>query len=212
MAKQDRAIRTRRTILEAAASVFEKQGYQAATITEILKTAGVTKGALYFHFQSKEDLAAGVLSEQEPGRGVPPQPTKLQELVDVGMLLAYRLRTDPLVRASVRLTLDHQAHGLDRRGPFLHWSEANQRFLDAAGRQGELLPHVNPRATAELYVGAFAGLQMMSQTLSDYEDLAERLSVLQHHLMPSIAMPAVLASLDLAPDRADRISETAAAS
>ncbi len=47
---------------------------------------------------------------------------------------------------------------------------------------------------------------MMSQTLSDYEDLAERLSVLQHHLMPSIAMPAVLASLDLAPDRADRIA------
>lgn len=67
MAKQDRAIRTRRAILEAAAIVFEKQGFQAATITDILKMAGVTKGALYFHFQSKEALAHGVLNEQGSG-------------------------------------------------------------------------------------------------------------------------------------------------
>ncbi|MFD6414028.1 TetR family transcriptional regulator, partial [Nocardia asteroides] len=51
--KQDRAIRTRRNILEAAAKIFEERGYQAATIAEILGAAGVTKGALYFHFSSK---------------------------------------------------------------------------------------------------------------------------------------------------------------
>ncbi|CAM5705474.1 hypothetical protein SBADM41S_10882 [Streptomyces badius] len=45
MAKQDRAIRTRQAILMAAARAFEKYGYQAATITEILKSADVTKGA-----------------------------------------------------------------------------------------------------------------------------------------------------------------------
>ncbi|MFD6749883.1 TetR family transcriptional regulator, partial [Streptomyces anthocyanicus] len=71
MAKQDRAIRTRQTILDAAAQVFEKQGYQAATITEILKVAGVTKGALYFHFQSKEELALGGVGAPGPP---PPRP------------------------------------------------------------------------------------------------------------------------------------------
>lgn len=55
--KQDRSVRTRQTILSAAARVFEERGYQMATISEILTAAGVTKGALYFHFPSKEDLA-----------------------------------------------------------------------------------------------------------------------------------------------------------
>ncbi|MEU5438997.1 ScbR family autoregulator-binding transcription factor [Streptomyces sp. NPDC020719] len=206
MAKQDRAIRTRRAILEAAAMVFEKQGFQAATITDILKVAGVTKGALYFHFQSKEALAHGVLSEQGSGPGLQPQPIKLQELIDAGSILAHRLRTDHLVRASVRLTLDQQAHGLDRSGPFRHWSEANAELLTVAQQRGELLPNVVISDTAELYVGAFAGLQMMSQILSDYQDLSHRHSVMQRHMMSSIAVPSVLAALDFAEDRGARIS------
>lgn len=64
MARQERAVRTRRAILEAAASVFDERGYEAATIADILTRAGVTKGALYFHFSSKQDLARGVLDEQ----------------------------------------------------------------------------------------------------------------------------------------------------
>ncbi len=56
---QDRAILTRQAILTAAAGVFEERGYRAATISEILARAGVTRGALYFHFPSKEDLAEG---------------------------------------------------------------------------------------------------------------------------------------------------------
>ncbi|MDX6353778.1 MAG: hypothetical protein QOF98_681, partial [Streptomyces sp.] len=64
MAQQDRALVTRRKILEAAANIFEKDGYRAATITDILKVANVTKGALYFHFASKEELAQAVLEVQ----------------------------------------------------------------------------------------------------------------------------------------------------
>ncbi|MEK8171459.1 helix-turn-helix domain-containing protein [Streptomyces sp. M19] len=59
MARQERAIRTRNEILRAAATVFNEFGYDAATIAETLTRADVTKGALYFHFQSKEDLARG---------------------------------------------------------------------------------------------------------------------------------------------------------
>lgn len=74
MARQERAVRTRRAILEAAAAVFDERGYEAATIADILARAGVTKGALYFHFCSKQELAQGVLDEQfvegesRPGR------------------------------------------------------------------------------------------------------------------------------------------------
>ncbi|NED93286.1 TetR/AcrR family transcriptional regulator [Streptomyces sp. SID11233] len=201
MAKQDRAIRTRQTILSAAATVFEKHGYQAATIAEILSEAQVTKGALYFHFQSKEELAQGVLSEQEQRLGVPERACKTQELVDVIMLHAYRLQTDPMVRAGVRLSLDQQAHDLDRSGPFLNWGEVLRGLLDKAQAQGELLPHVVPRETSDVLVGCFAGVQAMSQALSKYQDLAERVCSLLRHLLPNVVLASVLAAVDISRTR-----------
>ncbi|MEJ8643270.1 TetR family transcriptional regulator [Streptomyces sp. MS1.HAVA.3] len=57
-------MRTRRAILEAAAVVFEERGYGAAKLTDIVTLAHVTKGALYFHFDSKEDLAQAVIDAQ----------------------------------------------------------------------------------------------------------------------------------------------------
>lgn len=199
--KQDRAIRTRQTILLAAAKVFEEHGYQAATISEILAAAGVTKGALYFHFPSKEHLAEGVLHEQDQRLPIPDRACKVQQLVDTVVLHAYRLQTDPMVRAGVRLSLDQQAQGLDRSAPFLHWSAVGAELLKKAQAQGELLPHVVPAETADVAVGAFAGIQAMSQALCNYQDLPRRVSALLRHLLPSVAVPSVLAAVDLAESR-----------
>ncbi|MGA4862328.1 ScbR family autoregulator-binding transcription factor [Streptomyces lavendulocolor] len=201
MAKQDRAIRTRQTILSAAAKVFEQRGYQAATISEILTTAGVTKGALYFHFESKDDLAQGVLAEQDQRLVVPRRACRTQELVDVVMLHAHRLQTDPMVRAGVRLSLDQQAHELDRSGPFLRWVGVLDQLLHGARTQGELLPHVVPTETAEVLVGSFAGVQAMSQAISDYQDLPDRVCALLRHMLPTVVLSSVLASIDLSHTR-----------
>ncbi|MFD8467767.1 MULTISPECIES: ScbR family autoregulator-binding transcription factor [Streptomyces] len=206
MAKQDRAIRTRRAILMAAAETFEKHGYQAATITEILKIAGVTKGALYFHFPSKEELALGVIEAQDPPPPTPDQPLKLQELVDMGMLFSHRLHTSLLTRAGVRLSMDQQAQGLDRTGPFLRWQQTTHDLLAQAKQNGELLPHVNPTETADLYVAAFTGIQAVSQTLTNYRDLEQRYVTLQRHILPSIANPSILTALDLSPERTTRLA------
>ncbi|WP_309053836.1 TetR family transcriptional regulator, partial [Streptomyces sp.] len=109
MAQQARAIRTRRLLLESAASVFAERGYERTTIGEILTRAGVTKGALYFHFASKEELALGVLEAQMLDVPLIPQDVKIQELVDQAYLLTHRLQRDALVRASVALALDSGA-------------------------------------------------------------------------------------------------------
>ncbi|MFE7935146.1 ScbR family autoregulator-binding transcription factor [Streptomyces sp. NPDC057456] len=201
MVKQDRAIRTRQTILTAAAKVFEERGYQAATISEILITAGVTKGALYFHFPSKEDLAEGVIHEQDHDLPIPLRACKVQQLVDTVVLHAYRLRTDPLVRAGVRLALDQQAQGLDRSGPFLRWSDVGIALLGQAQAQGELMPHIVPAETADVLVGAFAGVQAMSQAMSNYQDLPHRVTALLRHVLPSVVVPSVLAAVDITEGR-----------
>src|SRR5438067_2304986 len=48
----------------AAAAVFGRRGYGLASIAEIAAESGMTKGALYFHFPSKDDLARAVIEEQ----------------------------------------------------------------------------------------------------------------------------------------------------
>jgi AcrR family transcriptional regulator len=206
MARQERAIRTRRTIVEAAGAVFDEHGYAASTIAMVLERAEVTKGALYFHFPSKESLAQAVLDEQLSLGAVPPHPCKVQEIVDMTFVFGQRLRTNSLLKGSVRLTVDQCAPpGVDHTGPFRQWSEHLVTMLQEARDQGELLSAVEPRETADLLVGAFAGVQLMSRALHGREDLPHRISVMWAHLLPSIAVPRLLIGLDSRPDRGARV-------
>ncbi|MFJ8535970.1 ScbR family autoregulator-binding transcription factor [Streptomyces sp. NPDC093591] len=206
MARQERAIRTRKVILEAAGAVFDEHGYTATTIAMVLERAEVTKGALYFHFPSKESLAQAVLDEQLSLGAVPPQPCKLQELVDITFVFGQRLLSNSLLKGSVRLAVDQSGPpGVDHSGPFRQWADHLLEILERARAQGELLPTVQPRQTVELVVGAFAGIQLMSRALNDRDDLAERISVLWGHLLPSIALPGLLTGIDREPDRGARV-------
>lgn len=68
MVKQERAARTRRTLIRAAAEVFAREGFAPASLTTISRQAGVSNGALHFHFTSKNALAQAV--EEEAGEAM----------------------------------------------------------------------------------------------------------------------------------------------
>ncbi len=207
VSQQERAIRTRELILEAAGEVFAERGYDGATISDVYSRAGLTKGAFYFHFASKEELAEAIL-EVQVGSGAYPvvrRTLKLQELVDAGFVFGHRLMYDRMLQGSVGLSLERGAHQLDRRRPFLAWVDHNLAALTEASEQGELYGYADLRATAELLVGAFSGIQMLSHVLADRRDLTERLSVLLAQVLPSVAVPGVLAQLDLSADRGERV-------
>ncbi|MFD3656796.1 ScbR family autoregulator-binding transcription factor [Streptomyces sp. 24-1644] len=204
MARQQRAIRTRRIFLEAAAEVFDEHGYDAATIASILERAGLTRGALYFHFTSKEELARGVLEEAVTAEGLTPQAFKLQEWVDIALLLAYRLPREPMLSASIRLSVDPRARGLfGTRWP--DWIEMGTEILTEAKERGELLPHVDPETTSRLFVGAWTGVQLVAESMSEPPDLVYEISALFELILPNNAVPGVLSRLDTSPHRAERL-------
>ena len=60
--KED-ALKTRRRILASALSLFVKKGYDRTTFTDIATRLGMTKGAVYWHFDSKEKLLVTLLDE-----------------------------------------------------------------------------------------------------------------------------------------------------
>lgn len=55
---------TTRALLDAAAAAFAERGYDAATMDEIARRVGLTKGALYYRYRSKEALFLALLDEQ----------------------------------------------------------------------------------------------------------------------------------------------------
>lgn len=215
MARQERATRTRQAILVAAGEVFDEVGYEAATISEILKRSGVTKGALYFHFSSKQELAQQVLGEQVSSfPEVPERDLVLQRSLDEALLMAHLLQReggDAIVRGGVRLTVDQgaPADSLDRLSPMRGWVERNVQMLEKAKAAGELLPHVDLQAAARLLVGAFTGVQVMSNIMTGRTDMPERVVDLYRHLLPSIAVPGVLVQMDFQAGRGAQVHAAA---
>jgi AcrR family transcriptional regulator len=49
--------------MDTAIDCFARYGYQATSIDRIAKAAGVTKGALYYHFKDKEELFVAIVAE-----------------------------------------------------------------------------------------------------------------------------------------------------
>jgi AcrR family transcriptional regulator len=210
VARQERAVRTRKAILEAAGKVFAEHGYAGATIYDVYSRCEVTKGAFYFHFASKMELAQAVLDEQVSGQigyvDVPPgeQAVKLQEALDIGQLVAHRLTFDRMLQGSIRLAVD-QVHELNRRVPYQAWIDVHTRILREPDARGELLPGVDVDATAQMIVGAFSGVQLMSEVMNDRSDVEERVAVLYRGLARAIATPEVFTQLDITADRGKRL-------
>jgi AcrR family transcriptional regulator len=54
---------TRRRLLDAAAAVFARRGFAAASVDEIAREAGYSTGAIYWHFKGKDDLFLAMAEE-----------------------------------------------------------------------------------------------------------------------------------------------------
>jgi AcrR family transcriptional regulator len=70
LTREEKKARTRAQLIDAAATVFARRGLVAASLDEVAEEAGLTKGAVYSNFDSKEDLFQAVIDERlnEPMR------------------------------------------------------------------------------------------------------------------------------------------------
>ncbi|OKK14678.1 hypothetical protein AMK16_29355 [Streptomyces sp. CB00455] len=176
MVKQERAARTRETLIRAAAEVFAEQGFVTASIAAISRRAGVSAGGLHFHFESKtalaqavEDRAAEALREVTAGRRAvagPVDGNALQVLVDATHDLMALLAADVVVRAGFGLCADvSRTSGVDLRRQWRLWVEEATR---AAARQGELADGLSPQDAASVVVASTVGLEVLGAGERDW--------------------------------------------
>ncbi|CAN5189612.1 TetR/AcrR family transcriptional regulator [soil metagenome] len=64
---REKVAENRRLILDAASRLFRERGFDGVTVAEVMSAAGLTHGAFYGHFASKEDLIAKTLANTLTG-------------------------------------------------------------------------------------------------------------------------------------------------
>ncbi|MFG2114733.1 ScbR family autoregulator-binding transcription factor [Streptomyces sp. NPDC048718] len=199
--KQERAQKTREEILRAAAEVFDERGYNGAGMREIMNRAGVTLGAVYFHFPNKEALALAVMRAQ-PTSIVPALESQgLQRLVDITLVWSHKLRTDLMLRAGVRLTSEQTGFGFDDITPYRQWAQIMEECLGEGRGMGHVRTDVHLPELAEFIVSACTGLQEYSLLANGREDLPARTRGMWRLLMPAIATPEGIDRTDISEAR-----------
>lgn len=197
MARQARAEATRDAVVLAAATAFDQHGYGATSLSEIVRILGKSKGAVYFHFGSKQEIAQAVMAAQTDDFPVLASGSPVQDLVDLSMHLAARLRTDVKLRAGVRLAIEQASFVAPDATPYAVWIDVVQQMLTRAHEAGELQTHVDPDACAQLVIGAFTGIQLLSQVSSERTDLPQRLVLLWRTLLPGMVVPEALSRVSI---------------
>ncbi len=162
---------TRLRLLEAAAGIFGKIGFAAARLEDIARAAGVTRGAIYWHFKDKHDLFRSLMqlrmariSEQLAAiylSDLPPV-TKLRQLLLESLL---NLETDADYRSGIQLAL---SIGLEeerltelrkrRREHIRMMIEHLEQLLQECAQTGVLRPEVTVRQAAIGLIAWYDGI------------------------------------------------------
>lgn len=69
---REQVLENKKAILEAAGRLFRERGFEAVTVADVMKSAGLTHGGFYGYFKSKDDLIAQALAEALGPAATPP--------------------------------------------------------------------------------------------------------------------------------------------
>ncbi|NLU84035.1 TetR/AcrR family transcriptional regulator [Rhodococcus sp. HNM0569] len=186
---------TRAEIIRSAAAVFEQTGYDGASLGEIVTRAGITKGALYFHFRSKDELAQVVVAEQHAisiasvDAIAATDSSALEQIVMLCHEMGRQMVEDAIVRAGIRLTLELSAT-VGPAEPYLDWISSCEILTLRAIDEGDLLPTVSPPMLGRFVIGAYTGVQLVSNVLTQRTDLEQRLDEMWQIVLPGLMPPA----------------------
>lgn len=190
--RQQRAVATRAAILEAAAHEFDEHGYVGASMDAVAERAGLTKGALYFHFGSKRDLAGAVITEQHEvsrryGEAASARSTSpLESLMWMSQGLATQMVSEVVVSAGIRLSTEASTAEVARQTPYTDWMAVVAELMRQGIAAGEVDDAWDPEMLGRVVIPAYTGVQTVSDVLADRVDLFERLRDLWTVLLAAI--------------------------
>ncbi|BDT91802.1 MULTISPECIES: TetR/AcrR family transcriptional regulator [Nocardia] len=184
---------TRRTLLETAARLFAEREYADLSAEELVRAAGLTRGALYHHFDGKKGLFEAVVDELEDRaaqriRAAIDSATDPFERVDRSLEAFLDVCTEPDYRHIVLL-----------QGPIAlgwrRWREVDQRHLSSLVLEGArnlldaglIQPHP-PELLASAFYGALTEMSLIIAESADTEKGRAEAAALARALLSGLAV------------------------
>ncbi|HEV2368499.1 MAG TPA: TetR/AcrR family transcriptional regulator [Acidimicrobiales bacterium] len=199
--RQERAERTRAQIIDTAAAAFAEHGFDGVSFNGLVTESGLSKGAFYFHFSSKEDLAVATFraKQEEMISRLFSESPPANWTERVAFLLRRRaqlIREDPALLCVSRLGTDLTA----RSSPGSVYASYHDLALGVIAdlvaegqRAGEFRADIRPEAAARAVFAAMVGMDALSLLSSGGKDLESRtdelIDLLLHGVLPRSGHP-----------------------
>jgi len=170
--------RTRGRLLQAAFQEIHRSGFRSADLDAILARAGVTKGALYYHFDNKEALGYAVADEviatKVHQKWVQPL-RNIENPIDVLIRIfqSESLKREDVQRGCYLLNLSQEMSGLDegfrRRTARVYkdWHDAMAEALRGGQKRRAVRSDINANETATFLIAAWEGYAVLGKNSQD---------------------------------------------
>ncbi|HEU0189675.1 MAG TPA: TetR/AcrR family transcriptional regulator [Mycobacterium sp.] len=192
MARQVRSQVTRRKLLDAAIDVFSEVGPTAAARIAITERAGMTKGALYYHFDSMESLLSAIIDEGSAtvlnsfqAMCAPPSPA-LEGMIHGMFAVDDVLASDKHARVAEHLVFALSGFNDSAAAVYSRWLTEVAAQTKRAVVEGDVREDLNPDTVSESIVGAMFGTRLLPQE-TPQGDLPGRLTRMWDLLLPAVA-------------------------
>lgn len=175
----DKAERTKNYIIETAAPIFNKKGYEGTSFSDIIESTGLSKGAIYGHFQNKDDLALTVLDHNLKlaskiiFSNVKDRANSYEKLI--GFSKSYSLFYEiistaggcPVINAAVDYD-DGQSDARKRVTKFITmWQNSINKIINEGLQNGELKSSPEVTLFSNIFISLIEGGIMLSKVMND---------------------------------------------
>jgi AcrR family transcriptional regulator len=182
-------------VVHRAAEEFVRHGYTDATVQDIVDGVGVTKGGIYCHFKSKEQLARAVIDagftrlDQICAERMNTHTSAAEALIEFTYALAAD-HSDPVIAAAFRLVLEIGDYRGTAPAPvFDGWAQTCRDLVRRADAEGDFRGDVDPDELALFLVEAAYSVRL--QVLPGHAaGSAQQIPVMWRLLLPGLTDPA----------------------
>lgn len=193
VARQARSVATRRKIIDAAVELFDVAGYTNTGLGDIIERAGLTKGALYHHFTSKEALGAAIVEEgcqtllrAYLGASRSSAPA-MESMIHGVFVLVDLAASDAVVRMAVSLLRLFDSFSEVSIITTTAWLDQMAEQVARAQDEGDLRTDIRATVAGEFVVGTMLGTQLLSDAISGGHDLVARTTRMWELVLAAIA-------------------------
>ncbi len=182
-AQKQKADQTREQLLLAAFTEIHAQGFRAASLGNILKNTGLTKGALYHHFPNKQALGYAVFdeiivpeSQSKWLRLQNPDNNPIDVLLEIGQELLQETNAETIQLGCPICNLVQEMSGVDEgfHERFATFQNEWREQLSAAIRRGQeynlVISEVNPEAVASFLIAVHDGAASVGKATHDIQE------------------------------------------